>query len=167
MGPSRDPPYSTIATWAVTNAQGQYSFPRERLEPGTYAIRIRAVGYELPSTSVDVTTHTARLDLRLDKVTSTSKLGMQLSNTDTNNSSFLHPWTQGRGVRRSANLWTAGMDNDFAVRLNVQTGEFTEYLLPHRTNVRHVEVQKSGVLSSLWLGDQHGNTIVRVEPLAP
>ena len=29
-------------------------------------------------------------------------------------------------------LWTAGMDNDLAVRLNTQTGEFTEYLLPHR-----------------------------------
>jgi len=64
-------------------------------------------------------------------------------------------------------LWTAGMDNDLAVRLNVQTGEFTEYLLPGRTNARHVEVQKSGALSSMWLGDQHGNTIVRVEPLAP
>jgi len=63
--------------------------------------------------------------------------------------------------------WTAGMDNDFAVRLNTQTGEFTEYLLPHETNVRHVKVQKSGTLSSLWLGDQHGNTIIRVEPLAP
>ena len=64
-------------------------------------------------------------------------------------------------------LWTAGMDNDLAVRLNTQTGEFTEYLLPHRTNVRHIEVQKSGAFSSMWLGDQHGNTIVRVEPLAP
>jgi virginiamycin B lyase len=64
-------------------------------------------------------------------------------------------------------LWTAGMDNDLAVRLNTQTGEFTEYLLPRQTNVRHVEVQKSGNLSSLWLGDQQGNTIIRVEPLAP
>ncbi|MGH8527863.1 MAG: hypothetical protein ACREXY_27690, partial [Gammaproteobacteria bacterium] len=64
-------------------------------------------------------------------------------------------------------LWTAGMDSDLAVRLNTQTGEFTEYLLPHRTNVRHIEVQKSGALSSMWLGDQHGNTIVRIEPLAP
>ena len=73
---------STIATWVVTNAQGQYSFPRERLEPGTYSIRIRAVGYDLPSTSVDVTTHPAYLDLQLDKLTSTSKLGMQLSNTE-------------------------------------------------------------------------------------
>ena len=59
------------------------------------------------------------------------------------------------------------MDSDFAVRLNPQTGEFTEYLLPTRTNVRHVEVQKSGSLSSLWLGDQHGGTLIRVEPLAP
>jgi len=63
--------------------------------------------------------------------------------------------------------WTAGMDNDLAVRLNTRTGEFTQYLLPHRTNVRHVEVQKSGAFSSLWLGDQHGNTIIRIEPLAP
>ena len=66
-----------------------------------------------------------------------------------------------------AYAWTAGMDSDFAVRLNPQTGEFTEYLLPHRTNVRHVEVQKSGSLPSLWLGDQHGGTLIRVEPLAP
>ena len=63
--------------------------------------------------------------------------------------------------------WAAGMDNDLAIRLNAQTGEITEYLLPHETNVRHVEVQKSGALSSLWLGDQHGGTLVRVEPLAP
>ena len=63
--------------------------------------------------------------------------------------------------------WGAGMDNDIALRLNIQTGEFTEYLLPHETNVRHVEVQKSGALSSMWLGDQHGGTIVHIEPLTP
>ena len=66
-----------------------------------------------------------------------------------------------------AYAWTAGMDSDLAVRLNTETGEFTEYLLPTRTNVRHVEVQKDGTFSSLWLGDQHGGTLVRVEPLAP
>jgi streptogramin lyase len=64
-------------------------------------------------------------------------------------------------------VWAAGMDTGLAIRLNPQTGEFTEYLLPHETNVRHVEVQKSGALSSLWLGDQHGNTLIRVEPLVP
>jgi streptogramin lyase len=79
------------------------------------------------------------------------------------------PWTRPYDAQfdDKTYVWTAGMDNDFAVRLNTQTGEFTEYLLPHETNVRHVEVQKSGTLSSMWLGDQHGNTIIRVEPLAP
>jgi streptogramin lyase len=66
-----------------------------------------------------------------------------------------------------AYVWSAGMDNDVALRLNSQTGEFTEYLLPHETNVRHVEVQKSGALSSMWLGDQHGATLIHIEPLAP
>src|SRR5579863_7717980 len=56
---------STITTWVVSNAQGQYSFPRDRMEPGKYAVRIRAVGYELPSTSVDVTAQPAKLDLQL------------------------------------------------------------------------------------------------------
>ena len=78
------------------------------------------------------------------------------------------PWTRPYDAQfdDKTYVWAAGMDNDLAVRMNIQTGEFTEYLLPHETNVRHVEVQKSGALSSLWLGDQHGNTLVRVEPLA-
>src|SRR5437867_9244814 len=74
---------STITTWVVSNAQGQYSFPRERLEPGNYAISIRAVGYELPKTSVNVTAQQpAQMDLQLNKVTSASKLAMQLSNAE-------------------------------------------------------------------------------------
>src|SRR5438552_678445 len=72
---------STITTWVVSNAQGQYSFPRERLEPGKYTIGIRAVGYELPKTSVDVTAQGAHLDLQLNKV-STAKLAAQLSNAE-------------------------------------------------------------------------------------
>ncbi|MGH9326571.1 MAG: carboxypeptidase regulatory-like domain-containing protein [Terriglobia bacterium] len=63
--------------------------------------------------------------------------------------------------------WGAGMDSDLAVRLNTKTGEFTQYLLPHETNARDLEVQKSGRLSSLWLGDQHGPLIIHVQPLAP
>src|SRR4029077_12778306 len=71
---------STITTWVVSDAQGQYSFPRDRMEPGKYAISIRAVGFELPKTSVDVTAERAQLDLQLNKITSSSKLVMQLSN---------------------------------------------------------------------------------------
>src|SRR5579863_5021728 len=54
---------STVTTWVVSNAQGQYSFPGDRLEPGKYAISIRAVGYELPRTSVDVAEQPATQDL--------------------------------------------------------------------------------------------------------
>ena len=50
---------------------------------------------------------------------------------------------------------------------NVQTGEITEYLLPHSTNIRHVNVEKSGKLSSMWVPDQHDGRIVHIEPLAP
>ena len=46
---------STVTVTVVSNAQGQYSFPRDRLEPGKYAITIRAIGYELAAPAqVDV-----------------------------------------------------------------------------------------------------------------
>src|SRR5262247_3925929 len=38
---------STIAITVVTNKEGRYSFPASRLEPGQYAINIRAVGFDL------------------------------------------------------------------------------------------------------------------------
>jgi len=71
---------ATISTWVVSNAQGQYTFPRDRMEPGRYAISIRAVGYEIPATSVDVTAPPARLDLQLTKITRPMKVATQMSN---------------------------------------------------------------------------------------
>ena len=76
---------STITTWVVSNAQGQFSFPRDRMEPGKYVVSIRAVGYELPGTSVDVTAQPTQLDLQLKKVTSASKLAMRLRTTRNKN----------------------------------------------------------------------------------
>src|SRR5262245_52873084 len=38
---------SKITITVVSNEHGEYSFPRNRLEPGQYSIRIRAAGYEL------------------------------------------------------------------------------------------------------------------------
>src|SRR5258707_258030 len=67
----------TMAITVVSNAQVQYSFPRERLEPGRYSVGIRAVGYELQGTpSVEVTA-AAALDLNLVR---TRNLAAQLSN---------------------------------------------------------------------------------------
>ena len=73
---------STISTWVVSNAQGQFSFPRDRMEPGKYAVSIRAVGYELPTTSVDLKGDTTRLDLPLTKITRPMKIATQMSNAE-------------------------------------------------------------------------------------
>ena len=42
---------STITTTVVTNAEGVYTFPRAKLEPGQYQVSIRAVGYVLQGSS--------------------------------------------------------------------------------------------------------------------
>jgi streptogramin lyase len=70
---------STITVSVVSDAQGRYSFPRNRLEPGQYSVRIRAIGYELERAgTVDVTAQqTAHLDLKL---VDTQDLAYQLSN---------------------------------------------------------------------------------------
>src|ERR1700738_3021178 len=38
---------SNITVTVVTGADGRYSFPANRLEPGEYVLNVRAVGYEL------------------------------------------------------------------------------------------------------------------------
>jgi streptogramin lyase len=59
---------STITVSVVSDAQGHFSFPADRLEPGSYALRIRAAGYELdgPKT-VEVVAQDAPVSLTLRK----------------------------------------------------------------------------------------------------
>ena len=38
---------STVTVTVVSDAQGRYSFPQNRLAPGRYAIRVRAVGFDV------------------------------------------------------------------------------------------------------------------------
>jgi|SRR5579871_5682993 len=64
----------------------------------------------------------------------------------------------------SNHAWTGGMANDHVSRLNVSTGEIVDYLLPSETNIRRVDVDKSG---NLWVGNNHKAQLVRVEPLDP
>jgi virginiamycin B lyase len=63
--------------------------------------------------------------------------------------------------------WTGGMGNDHVSRLNTKTGEVIDYLLPSKTNIRRVDVDKSVNPSQLWIGNNHGATLIRVEPLEP
>jgi virginiamycin B lyase len=72
---------ATVATTVVTDASGRYRFARARLEPGTYDIRMRAVGYDLanPTTVTLDTHHAAVADLKLQK---TRDLAAQLTNAE-------------------------------------------------------------------------------------
>ena len=62
---------STVTVSVMSDAQGRYSFPRNRLAPGRYALSIRAVGYEADDPGVvEVTAHrttTTNVTLRAAK----------------------------------------------------------------------------------------------------
>jgi virginiamycin B lyase len=62
-------------------------------------------------------------------------------------------------------VWTSSMMSDQVERLDTKTGHITEYLLPRSTNVRRVFVQDNGPKNALWVGSNHGASIVKVEPL--
>ena len=72
---------STVAVSVVSDEKGRFSFPASRLQAGDYALRIRAVGYELdgPRTvKLAAATGTA-VDLKLNK---TKNLSKQLTNAE-------------------------------------------------------------------------------------
>ena len=72
---------SPMTITVVTDRAGRYRFPQTRLEPGPYALRIRAVGYDLDGQAgVDVAAvRPTTADLELVK---TRDLASQLSNTE-------------------------------------------------------------------------------------
>ena len=65
----------------------------------------------------------------------------------------------------ATHVWTGSMLNDRVARLDTESGQFTEYLLPRPTNIRRVFVQESGQKTALWIGSNHNASIVKVEPL--
>jgi virginiamycin B lyase len=71
---------STVTTTVVSDRQGRYEFPRARLEPGEYTVRIRAIGYEIDPRAMTVRTNQpAAADLKLSKA---SDLAAQLTNAE-------------------------------------------------------------------------------------
>jgi streptogramin lyase len=72
---------STIQTSVTTDAQGHYTFPENRLEPGHYTLAIRAVGYDLGGSAATevVGEKTTNVDLKLAK---TKNLAHQLTNAE-------------------------------------------------------------------------------------
>jgi len=65
----------------------------------------------------------------------------------------------------AAEVWTGSMLTDQVARLNTKTDEIVEYLLPRNTNIRRVFVVDNGPRPVLWVGNNHGSAIIKVEPL--
>ena len=66
---------------------------------------------------------------------------------------------------RNGEAWTGSMLTDRVARLDINSGRYTEYMLPRPANIRRVYVDDSKNPSTLWIGSNHGASIVKVEPL--
>ena len=66
---------------------------------------------------------------------------------------------------KTGHVWTAGMNADRVLRMDIATGKFTEYQLPRYTNVRRIYVDNSQAKPVLWIGNNHGASIIKLEPL--
>jgi virginiamycin B lyase len=67
-------------------------------------------------------------------------------------------------TKGGAEVWTGSMSNDLVSRINTKTEEVTEYLLPRTTNIRRVFFDETSGRPVLWIGNNHGAAIVKVEP---
>jgi streptogramin lyase len=72
---------SIVKVSVITDAQGRYSFPEDRLEPGDYTLTIRAVGYDTgaPTKASVATEKTTTADIKLKP---TKNLVSQLTNAE-------------------------------------------------------------------------------------
>jgi streptogramin lyase len=68
-------------------------------------------------------------------------------------------------VDKNGEAWTGSMSTDRVLRLNPDSGEFTEYLLPRSTNIRRVFADNSTTPVTFWVGNNHGASIIKLEPL--
>jgi streptogramin lyase len=66
---------------------------------------------------------------------------------------------------RNGEAWTGSMLTDRVARLDIKSGQYTEYMLPRPTNIRRVYLDESKSPATLWIGSNHGASIVKVEPL--
>ena len=74
-------------------------------------------------------------------------------------------WPYDATADRNGNVWTGGEYDDRILRLDPKSGQFIQYLLPRSTNVRRVFVDNSTRPVTFWVGNNHGASIVKLEPL--
>jgi len=77
------------------------------------------------------------------------------------------PWAQPYDVVADKNgeAWAGSLFTDRVTRLDPKTGQMTDYLLPRSTNIRRVFVDNSTTPVTFWVGNNHGASIIKLEPL--
>ncbi len=77
------------------------------------------------------------------------------------------PWAQPYDVVADKNgeAWAGSLFTDRVTRLDPKTGQMTDYLLPRSTNIRRVFVDNSTTPVTFWVGNDHGASIIKLEPL--
>ena len=66
---------------------------------------------------------------------------------------------------KNGDAWAVSEFSDSVLRLNSQTGQITEYPLPHFTNMRRAFVDNSTTPVTFWVGNTHSASIVKLEPV--
>jgi streptogramin lyase len=66
---------------------------------------------------------------------------------------------------KNGDAWAVSEFADSVLRLNPQTGQVTEYPMPRFTNMRRAFVDNSTTPVTFWVGNTHGASIVKLEPL--
>jgi virginiamycin B lyase len=77
----------------------------------------------------------------------------------------LTPWSFPYDVVSDKNgeAWGGSTMTDRMIRLDPRTGRMTEYLMPRDTNVRKVFVDNSTTPVTVWVGNNHGASIIKIE----
>jgi streptogramin lyase len=65
---------------------------------------------------------------------------------------------------KNGEIWASTMSTDRVVRLNPQTGEAEQYLMPSDTNMRTVYIDNATTPVTFWVGSNHAHALVKVEP---
>ncbi len=125
-------PGSTIMISVSTNAQGQYSFPQDRLVSGVYDVTVRAIGYTLKPTAATVESGgSMQLDLRLAKA-APDVLALQMSNSEWIQSA---PGTPGQKMAVLRCLDCHGLQRPFFSKKNASEMMFTvQRMAAHSAN---------------------------------
>jgi streptogramin lyase len=76
-----------------------------------------------------------------------------------------YDWPYDVVAAKNGEVWTGSMFTDLVTRLDPKSGAMVQYLLPRSTNIRRVFVDDTTPRPVLWVGNNNGASIVKVETL--